>query len=51
MKKRVFVDSDIIYDLLAKWDPYYFPAARLFTLAGEGKIQNFISALSLGTIN
>jgi len=51
MKRKVFVDTDIIYDLLAKRDPFYLPAARLFTLADEGKIQIFISALSLPNIH
>jgi predicted nucleic acid-binding protein len=51
MKKKVFVDTDIIYDLLAKREPFYSPAARLFTLADEGKIQIFISALSLANIH
>jgi predicted nucleic acid-binding protein len=51
MKKKVFVDTDIIYDLLAKRDPFYSAAARLFTLADEGKVQIFISALSLANIH
>jgi predicted nucleic acid-binding protein len=51
MRKKVFVDTDIIYDLLAKRDPYYLAAARLFTLADEGKVQIFISALSLANIH
>ena len=51
MKRKVFVDTDIIYDLLAKRDPFYFAAARLFTLADEGKVQIYISALSLANIH
>jgi len=51
MKKKVFVDTDIIYDLLAKRDPFYSSAAHLFTLADEGKVQIFISALSLANIH
>jgi predicted nucleic acid-binding protein len=51
MKRRVFVDTDIIYDLLAKREPFYTAAAHLFTLADEGKIQIFISALSLANIH
>jgi predicted nucleic acid-binding protein len=51
MKRKVFVDTDIIYDLLAKRDPFYFAAARLFTLADEGKIEVFISALSLANLH
>ena len=51
MKKKVFVDTDIIYDLLAKRNPFYLSAARLFTLADEGKVQIFISVLSLANIH
>lgn len=51
MKKKVFVDTDIIYDLLAKRDPHYLAAAYLFTLADEGKVRIFISALSLANIH
>jgi len=51
MKKKVFVDTDIIYDLLAKREPFYQAAARLFTLADEGRIQIFISALSLANLH
>jgi predicted nucleic acid-binding protein len=51
MKKKVFVDTDIIYDLLGKRDPFYLAAAQLFTLADEGKVQVYISALSLANLH
>jgi predicted nucleic acid-binding protein len=51
MKKKVFVDTDIIYDLLGKRDPFYLAAAQLFTMADEGKVQVFISALSLANLH
>lgn len=51
MKKKVFVDTDIIYDLLGAREPFYNSAACLFTLADEGKIQVYISALSLANIH
>jgi predicted nucleic acid-binding protein len=51
MKNNVFVDTDIIYDLLAKRDPYYQAAAGLFTLADEEKIEISISALSIANIH
>lgn len=51
MKRKVFVDTDIIYDLLGKRDPFYLAAAQLFTLADEGKVQIFISALSLANLH
>jgi predicted nucleic acid-binding protein len=50
MRKNVFVDTDIIYDLLANRDPHYQAAAKLFTLADEEKIQISISALSIANI-
>ena len=51
MRSRVFVDTDIVYDLLAKREPHYQAAARLFTLADEGKIHIFISALTVANIH
>jgi predicted nucleic acid-binding protein len=51
MKKKIFVDTDIIYDLLGKRDPFYLSAAQLFTLADEGKIQIYISAISLANLH
>lgn len=51
MRKKVFVDTDIIYDLLAEREPYYQAAAKLFTRADEGKIQLYISALTIANIH
>ena len=51
MKGKIFVDTDIIYDLLAKREPHYQSAAYLFTKADEGRIQIFISALSIANIH
>lgn len=42
---RLFVDSDIILDLLAKRDPHYIHAARLFTLIDQNKINAYTSPL------
>jgi predicted nucleic acid-binding protein len=43
--EKVFVDSDIILDLLAKRDPHYKSAALLFSQVENGTIQAFISPL------
>jgi len=51
MKRKVFVDTDIIYDMLATREPHYQAAAKLFTFSDEGKIQIFISALSVANIH
>lgn len=34
---KVFVDSDIILDLLAQREPYFEHAAKLFTLIDQQK--------------
>jgi len=51
MKKKIFVDTDIIYDLLAKREPFYQAAAKLFTQSDEGTIDISISALSLPNLH
>jgi predicted nucleic acid-binding protein len=39
MNKRVFIDSDIILDLLCKREPFYEYAAEVFTLGDTKKIE------------
>jgi predicted nucleic acid-binding protein len=51
MKHKIFVDTDIIYDMLAKREPHYQAAAKLFTLSDDGKIQILISALAVANIH
>ncbi|MDN4165326.1 PIN domain-containing protein [Cytophagales bacterium LB-30] len=48
---RVFVDSDIILDLLSARQPHYSPAAELFSLADEGFVKIFVSSLSFSNVN
>ena len=47
----LFVDTDIILDLLAKREPYYIHAARLLTLAVENKIQAYTSPIIIANIH
>jgi predicted nucleic acid-binding protein len=42
---KLFVDSDIILDLLAEREPHYIHAARLFTLINQNKIIAYTSPL------
>lgn len=44
--QKVFVDTNIIIDLLAQRDPFYQEAQMLFTLADRGQIEIQISSLS-----
>lgn len=49
--EKVFVDTDIILDLLSQREPFYSQAAYLFSDADNNKIQIFISALSFSNLN
>ena len=48
---RIFVDSDIILDLLSGRQPYYDAAAELFSLADEGAVKLFVSSLSFSNVH
>ena len=45
--EKVFVDTNIIIDLLAKREPFYKDAQDLFTLSDKKEIHLCISSLSL----
>jgi predicted nucleic acid-binding protein len=50
MKRKLFIDSDIILDLLAQREPFYDHAAQLFTLAYDKKIEIFTTAVVLANV-
>ena len=43
--EKVFIDTDIILDLLMKREPYYLSSAKLFQLIENNKISGFVSSL------
>ena len=43
MSRRVFVDTDVILDLLLAREPFFPAAADLFLLIQEGRIEGFTS--------
>jgi predicted nucleic acid-binding protein len=43
---RVFVDTNVLLDVLARREPFYADAARIWSLAERGKIEALISAIS-----
>lgn len=51
MTPRVFIDTDVILDLLAKRDPFYIHAARLFTEADKNQLTVCVSSLCFGNLN
>ncbi|HPE57284.1 MAG TPA: PIN domain-containing protein [Bacteroidales bacterium] len=44
---KVLLDTNIILDLLAKREPFYNGAARIFTLADKSKLMLFTTSLSI----
>jgi len=48
--KSVLCDINVILDIFLKRDPYYVPAARLFTMIEEKKLIGFLSAQSFPTL-
>jgi len=51
MMEKVFVDTDIVLDLLAKREPHYSYAAELFSLADNNKLVIYVSSLSFAKLN
>lgn len=45
--KRIFVDTNVLIDLLSRREPFYDEAATLFSLADEKQIELSISALTI----
>lgn len=51
MKARIFLDTNIMLDLLGERYPYYEAVAKIASLADSGKISIYVSALSYATVN
>lgn len=51
MKVKLFIDTNIMLDLLGERAPYYESIAKIATLADKGKIDMAASALSYATVN
>ncbi|MBK6346639.1 MAG: PIN domain-containing protein [Bacteroidales bacterium] len=45
--KRIFVDTNIVIDLLSRREPFYEEAAILFSLADNKKIELAVSSLTI----
>lgn len=49
--KKLFIDTNIVLDLLGKREPFYDDAAKLFSLADRGKVKLYISSLTIANAN
>ena len=50
MNKRVFIDSDIILDLLCRRDPFYNFSAEVFTLGDTKNIELITTSLVFANV-
>jgi predicted nucleic acid-binding protein len=50
MIDRLFLDTNVVFDLLGEREPFYNSAAKIATLADKGKVNLIVSALSYSTI-
>ncbi len=44
---KVFVDTNILLDVLGRREPFYADSAQVWTLAETGQVEGFASTLSL----
>jgi predicted nucleic acid-binding protein len=47
---RVFVDTNLLLDVLARCEPFYPAAARVWTMAETGACEALISAVSFNNV-
>lgn len=47
---RIFVDSDVILDLLCQREPHYEYSAQVFTLSDEGKVNLYTTSLVFANV-
>ena len=51
MTENIFVDTDVIFDLLAKREPFYKYSAKLLTHADKQELTICVSSLCFGNLN
>ena len=47
---KVFVDTNVLLDVLAKREPFYADAARIWSMAERGQIEAQVSVISFNNI-
>ncbi len=50
MKDRLFLDTNVVLDLLGEREPFYNSAAKITTLADKGEIDLVVSASTYSTV-
>jgi len=47
---KIFLDTNVLLDVLAHREPFYRVSARIWSLAETGEVEAFISAMSFNNI-
>jgi predicted nucleic acid-binding protein len=47
---RIFVDTNLLLDVLAKREPFYTASARVWTMAETGACEALVSAISFNNV-
>jgi predicted nucleic acid-binding protein len=47
---NIFIDTNVLIDVLAEREPFYADSARVWTLAEQGRVKGFISVISFNNI-
>ncbi len=50
MKDKLFIDTNVMLDLLGERMPFYDSIAKIATIADKGKVKLIVSALSYSTV-
>jgi predicted nucleic acid-binding protein len=50
MKDKLFIDTNVMLDLLGEREPFYSSIAKIATIADRGKVKLIVSALSYSTV-
>jgi predicted nucleic acid-binding protein len=50
MNPKVFVDTNVLIDVLARREPFYAESAQVWTLAEQGRVTGFVSVISFNNI-
>ncbi|MGH2644336.1 MAG: type II toxin-antitoxin system VapC family toxin [Chitinophagaceae bacterium] len=48
---RLFLDTNVVLDLLGEREPYYKASAQLATLSDQGRITLVVSPITFATVN
>lgn len=51
MRRRIFIDTNIVLDFLGERKPFYEPIAKIATLAEKGNLTMVVSPISFATVN